>query len=63
MSYLFQFNLHSYAIPTVPMGRGRWGIPGAAHEPNASVLIDEHLIPCVKTVAGVIVAWCGVTAT
>ena len=62
MSDLFQFNLHSpKPMPTVAMGPGRWGVPGAAHEPNESILIDEHLIPFVKTLASLIVDWCGVT--
>ena len=63
MSDLFQFNLHSpRPMPSVAMGPGRWGVPGAAHEPNEAVLIDEHLIPFVKILAGLIVEWCGVTA-
>jgi acetylornithine deacetylase len=60
MSDLFQFNLHSpRPMPTVAMGPGRWG-EGGAHQANESVLIDEHLIPFVKTLAGLIVDWCGV---
>ena len=60
MSDLFQFNLHSpRPMPTVAMGPGRWGAPGGAHEANESVLIDEHLIPFVKTLASLIVDWCG----
>lgn len=60
MSDLFQFNLHSpRPMPTVAMGPGRWG-EGGAHEINESVLIDVHLIPFVKTLAGLIVDWCGV---
>ena len=61
MSDYFQFMLHSpRPIPTVAMGPGRWGVPGAAHEANESVLIDEHLVPFVKTLALLIVDWCGV---
>jgi acetylornithine deacetylase/succinyl-diaminopimelate desuccinylase-like protein len=61
MSDLFQFNLHSpRPMPTVAMGPGRWGVPGGAHQPNESVLIDEHLIPFVKVLALLIVDWCGV---
>jgi acetylornithine deacetylase/succinyl-diaminopimelate desuccinylase-like protein len=60
MSDLFQFNLFSpKPIPTVAMGPGRWG-PEGAHEANESILIDEHLIPFVKTLALLIVEWCGV---
>jgi len=60
MSDLFQFNLFSpRPMPTVAMGPGRWGDSGAAHEPNESVLIDGHLIPFVKTLALLIVDWCG----
>lgn len=60
MSDLFQFNLHSpRPLPTVAMGPGRWG-EGGAHQANESVLIDAHLIPFVKTLAGLIVDWCGV---
>lgn len=60
MSDLFQFNLHSpHPMPTVAMGPGRWG-EGGAHQANESVLIDEHLIPFVKILAGLIVDWCGV---
>jgi acetylornithine deacetylase len=62
MSDLFQFLLHSpRPMPSVAMGPGRWAVPGAAHEANESVLIDEHLIPFVKTLALLIVDWCGVT--
>jgi hypothetical protein len=46
-------------MPTVAMGPGRWG-PEGAHEANESVLIDEHLIPFVKTLALLIIDWCGV---
>lgn len=61
MSDLFQFLLHSpRPMPSAAMGPGRWGVPGAAHEANESVLIDEHLIPFVKTLALLIVDWCGV---
>jgi acetylornithine deacetylase len=61
MSDYFQFMLHSpQPIPTVAMGPGRWAVPGAAHEANESILIDEHLIPFVKTLALLIVDWCGV---
>ncbi|MCC6791378.1 MAG: M20/M25/M40 family metallo-hydrolase [Thermomicrobiales bacterium] len=61
MSDYFQFMLHSpKPIPTVAMGPGRWAVPGAAHEANESILIDEHLIPFVKTLALLIVDWCGV---
>ncbi len=60
MSDLFQFNLYSPApIKTVAMGPGRWG-PEGAHEANESVSIDEHLIPFVKTLALLIIDWCGV---
>ena len=62
MSDLFQFLLHSpRPMPSVAMGPGRWAVPGAAHEANEAVLIDEHLIPFVKTLALLIVDWCGVT--
>ena len=44
----------------VAMGPGRRAVPGAAHQPNESVLIDEHLIPFVKVLALLIVEWCGV---
>jgi acetylornithine deacetylase/succinyl-diaminopimelate desuccinylase-like protein len=47
-------------MPTVAMGPGRWGVAGGAHQPNESVLIDEHLIPFVKILALLIVDWCGV---
>lgn len=61
MSDFFQFMLHSpRPIPTIAMGPGRWAVPGAAHEANESVLIDEHLIPFVKTLALLIADWCGV---
>jgi acetylornithine deacetylase len=61
MSDLFQFNRYSpRPMPTVALGPGRWAVPGGAHEPNESILIDEHLIPMVKILALVIVAWCGV---
>ncbi|HVF11164.1 MAG TPA: M20/M25/M40 family metallo-hydrolase [Abditibacteriaceae bacterium] len=61
MSDLFQFNLYSpRPMPTVAMGPGRWAVPGGAHQPNESVLIDEHLIPFVKVLALLIVDWCGV---
>lgn len=61
MSDLFQFNRYSpRPMPTIALGPGRWAVPGGAHEPNESILIDEHLIPMVKILALVIVAWCGV---
>lgn len=61
MSDLFQFLLHSpKPMPTVAMGPGRWGGPGGVHEPNESILIDEHLIPFTKTLASLIIDWCGV---
>lgn len=61
MSDLFQFNLHSpRPMPTIAMGPGRWAVAGGAHQPNESVLIDEHLIPFVKVLAFLIVDWCGV---
>lgn len=60
MSDYFQFILNSpKPMPTVAMGPGRWG-PEGAHEANESVLIDEHLIPFVKTLALLIIDWCGV---
>lgn len=60
MSDLFQFNLHApQRMPTIALGPGRWGVEGGAHEPNESVLIDEHLMPLVKTLALLIVSWCG----
>jgi acetylornithine deacetylase len=62
MSDYFQFILNSpKPMPTVAMGPGRWG-PEGAHEANESVLIDEHLIPFVKTLALLIIDWCGVEA-
>jgi acetylornithine deacetylase len=61
MSDQFQFILHSpRPMPTIAMGPGRWAVPGGAHQPNESVLIDEHLIPFVKVLALLIVDWCGV---
>jgi acetylornithine deacetylase/succinyl-diaminopimelate desuccinylase-like protein len=61
MSDLFQFLLHSpRPMPTVAMGPGRWGVPGGAHEPNESILIDEHLIPLTKTLASLMIDWCEV---
>jgi acetylornithine deacetylase len=64
MSDLFQFNLNSpVPMPTVAMGPGRWGSDGGAHEVNESVLIDEDLIPFVKTLASLIIDWCGVEGT
>lgn len=63
MSDLFQFNRHApRPMPTVALGPGRWAVPGGAHEPNKSILIDEHLLPLVKILALVIVAWCGVVS-
>lgn len=61
MSDLFQFLLFSpLPMPTVAMGPGRWATPGGVHEPNESILIDEHLIPFTKILASAIVDWCGV---
>lgn len=61
MSDLFQFLLHSpRPMPTVAMGAARWGVPGGVHEPNEAVLVDEHLIPFTKTLASLIIDWCGV---
>jgi hypothetical protein len=61
MSDLFQFLLHSPSpMPTVAMGPATWGGPGGVHEPNEAIQIDSHLIPFVKTLASVIVDWCGV---
>jgi acetylornithine deacetylase len=61
MSDLFQFLLHSpRPMPTVAMGCATWGGPGGVHEPNEAVLIDEHLIPFTKTLASLIIDWCGV---
>jgi acetylornithine deacetylase len=60
MSDLFQFNLYSpRPMSTVAMGPGRWGDRGA-HAIDESVLIDAHLIPFTKTLATLIVEWCGV---
>lgn len=60
MSDFFQFKLHSpRPMSTVAMGPGRWGVTGGAHQPNESILIDEHLIPFVKTLALLIYDWCG----
>lgn len=61
MSDLFQFLLYSpKPMPTVAMGAARWGVPGGVHEPNESILIDDHLIPFTKTLASLIIDWCGV---
>lgn len=61
MSDLFQFLLYSpQPMPTVAMGAARWGGRGGVHEPNESILIDEHLIPFTKTLASLIIDWCGV---
>jgi acetylornithine deacetylase len=61
MSDLFQFLLYApKPMPTVAMGPANWGGPGGVHEPNEAVRIDDALIPFVKTLAGVIVDWCGV---
>ena len=61
MSDLFQFLLYSpKPIPTVAMGAARWGGPGGVHEPNESILIEQHLIPFTKTLASLIIDWCGV---
>lgn len=64
MSDLFQFNLHSpRPMPTVAMGPGRWDVPGGAHQPNESILIDGDLIPFIKTLALLIVDWCGIVSS
>lgn len=61
MSDYFQFVLHSPRLmPTVAMGPGRWNVEGGAHQPNESILIDEHFMPFIKTLALLIADWCGV---
>lgn len=61
MSDLFQFLLYApQPMPAVAMGPATWGGPGGVHEPNESVQIERRLIPFVKTLASLIVNWCGV---
>lgn len=61
MSDLFQFLLYTpRPMPAVAMGPATWGGPGGVHEPNESVHIEKRLIPFVKTLASLIIDWCGV---
>ncbi len=47
------------AYPTVGFGVGRWLGEGAAHLPDEAVAIDSELMLYVKTLALVIMRWCG----